>query len=649
MKQFFGNLSVAAKLGLIVGLLSACMALQGIVAFKSNAQFGRTLELSTGKVAPRLVELNKISVAARQTRTRQYRLLVAKNEEKRAGLFEDIAENVGQVETAIADYSKYATEASDKANVEKLTALWNEYKAFHDQLPGLFAKNDKDAVIKVLEKDSRDCFVENFIPLVESMTDWNAKQSVKLYHEGQAVGAKANTFTGAALISCLILGISLSFLVIRSIIVSLKRVMAATDRMASNEMTQLSQAMSALANADLTVPVDVALEPLPVYGRDELARTSEKFNVLQSQVAESIGSYNEARASLAQIVKAVREHANGVAEASGILAESTEQSGRAAQEIAQSSEKLANSATDVASAMERYKTVIEEIDGGSAEQAKAVDHATTALNASEGAVDVASASAHAMSDAAKKGGEAVEETITSMASISDQVQLTADKVRELDEKGQQIGQIVSTIDAIAMQTNLLALNAAIEAARAGDHGRGFAVVADEVRKLAEQSSLATKEISSLIESVRATVKETVEAIELAQGRVDVGAEQSRSTGQSLMEIVETAADVASQLEAVKSASATLGKSISQVKMSSDKAVELTKQVAEESSTIGANIEEVAAIGEETAAGSEEMSASSEEVAASAADLNDLASKLRHAVSSFKVEEQVRPETLRQAA
>jgi len=52
-----------------------------------------------------------------------------------------------------------------------------------------------------------------------------------------------------------------------------------------------------------------------------------------------------------------------------------------------------------------------------------------------------------------------------MRRIADVVIRSARTVKELGVSSNQIGEIISVIDDIAIQTNLLALNAAIEAAR----------------------------------------------------------------------------------------------------------------------------------------------------------------------------------------
>jgi methyl-accepting chemotaxis protein len=95
----------------------------------------------------------------------------------------------------------------------------------------------------------------------------------------------------------------------------------------------------------------------------------------------------------------------------------------------------------------------------------------------------------------------IEEVLSSMDKIKEQVHETERKISELSKKVGDIGQIVDVIVDISEQTNLLALNASIEAARAGEHGKGFAVVAEDIRKLAERSSSATRDIFDRIESM----------------------------------------------------------------------------------------------------------------------------------------------------
>ncbi len=94
----------------------------------------------------------------------------------------------------------------------------------------------------------------------------------------------------------------------------------------------------------------------------------------------------------------------------------------------------------------------------------------------------------------------------------DEAARSNDAVRELDEAGRRIGDVIKLITDIASQTNLLALNATIEAARAGEAGRGFSVVAGEVKALSSQTAKATDEIGAQIAAMQGATRRSIEAI-----------------------------------------------------------------------------------------------------------------------------------------
>lgn len=201
----------------------------------------------------------------------------------------------------------------------------------------------------------------------------------------------------------------------------------------------------------------------------------------------------------------------------------------AAQEVALASERSRQTATELTEATLRQAAQITETTDRVMEMAKSMEHMS---QSAEQSAEVARGSV----STAKRGANAVHDTITGMDDMREQIQETAKRIKRLGESSQQIGEIVELITDIAEQTNILSLNAAIQAAMAGEAGRGFAVVADEVQRLAERSGEATKQIAELVKTIQADTNEAVASMEQATNGVVEATRLADAAGQALGEI-----------------------------------------------------------------------------------------------------------------
>ncbi len=324
------------------------------------------------------------------------------------------------------------------------------------------------------------------------------------------------------------------------------------------------------------------------------------------------------------------------------------QSALTSQEIAQGSEQQAQSATSASEYMNQLQDAIAKVKTGNQSQSEATSVMAADMQQAAKCFQTMAVSAKQMKEAAeaatsvaKEGDGTVEKTIISMLRIQEQVTLSANKVTELGQKGQEIGLIVETINQIAEQTNLLALNAAIEAARAGEHGRGFSVVADEVRKLAERSVSATKEIEILVNGVQSGVEAAVSAMTASRNEVTAGAALAKDAGLALIQIQDASNSVLSGVEAVMSVTEEMEFSVQRVLTALEG---VNSQLADNEITTGAMTEVsgqvssaitmVAAVSEETAAGAEQMSAAAHEVSAGSRTVTEVVAEQTRRIQSL---------------
>jgi methyl-accepting chemotaxis protein len=288
---------------------------------------------------------------------------------------------------------------------------------------------------------------------------------------------------------------------------------------------------SAIADGKLEVAV-------PQGGRDEFGVLLGTLRTMTESLRTVVGGV---RASATEINVAVTEVATGNVD----LSQRTEQQAANLQQTSASMEELTSTVSN------------------NAENARQANQ--LALGASE---------------VARRGGEVVDQVVTTMGEISD--------------SSHKIADIIGVIDGIAFQTNILALNAAVEAARAGEQGRGFAVVASEVRSLAQRSAQAAREIKTLItDSVQ---------------RVESGERLVKDAGATMQEIVTSVRRVTDIIGEISSATAEQSAGIAQVNTSVSELDRMTQQNA--------------ALVEEGAAASE--------------SLKDQAQRLIHTIDHFQI-------------
>ncbi len=116
-------------------------------------------------------------------------------------------------------------------------------------------------------------------------------------------------------------------------------------------------------------------------------------------------------------------------------------------------------------------------------------------------MDVVFQSSEDMNKSAINGEQNISKLIHTIHTFETDFEHMTRTIQQVKKHSTSITKLVDLIQGVAKQTKLLALNATIEAARAGEAGKGFAVVANEIGKLAEQSTIATEEITKSISTM----------------------------------------------------------------------------------------------------------------------------------------------------
>jgi methyl-accepting chemotaxis protein len=277
-------------------------------------------------------------------------------------------------------------------------------------------------------------------------------------------------------------------------------------------------------------------------------------------------------------------------------------------------QRISGSATQLASAAEELNAVTDESARGLSQQNNEIEQAATAVNQMTSAVEEVARNAVSTSEASKNattsasdGRDLVQETVSAIERMSNDVQSTSTLIGNLADESRDIGKVLDVIRGLADQTNLLALNAAIEAARAGEAGRGFAVVADEVRALAHRTQQSTSEIERMIGSIQGGTEQAVNSMRSSTERAESTLNIAKGAGLALDTINSAVVEINERNLVIASAA------------------EEQAQVARE---VDRNLVNIRDLSTQSATGANQTSAASNELSRLAVDLNGMVARFK---------------------
>lgn len=244
--------------------------------------------------------------------------------------------------------------------------------------------------------------------------------------------------------------------------------------------------------------------------------------------------------------------------------------------VASASTELHHTAESMGNVIQNVNTRVTSVSGAS-------QSATHSVNSVAAASEEMSATVREIAQQIARSVQAVREAMGNVNKASATSQ-------ELEQSANKIGEIVVLIQSIASQINLLALNATIESARAGEAGKGFAVVAGEVKALATQTSKATDQIASYIQSIQgvsAQMVEVLESVQTSMGHVD---EYSTAMSAAVEEQSAATNEIASNMVSAASVTEQINGDIQEVSQATLDASASASQVLDAAKTLSQEAE-----------------------------------------------------------
>lgn len=491
------KLKVKYKMSVLI--LSSIIFL-ALIGGNGFIQVKKSGEASKEMYEDRLVPIswfNEIDKRFVEVETDILKLILTEERALKDDLIADLRDHILKIEELLYDYEQKSISREFSSEISLIKSKINTYRSDIQEMIDLAVVRDSEAAYRhYLNTEENRKELEEIVTQISSSNQIAAEE---LNADNQRNAQISNSIAWISFI------VSILLIALIGLVISLN---------ITRPLSKLNANLREFGNGNLNITINKQ------SGSDELTQIQNSTVDMKDSLNQLISNINHSSYLLNRNIELLRDTINE-------NQTSTDQINHLVKEISEGAHQQAISSNEVV---------------------KMVDSSNKNTNFGREKVKQTLDNAIYSTKVAKEGKEFITEAINQIHKLKLSIHTATTSVKQLNQRSNEIGAIITTITTISNQTNLLALNAAIEAARAGESGKGFAVVADEVRKLAEETSLSAQQITELIKTIQLETTTTFSNMEENLSTFNQQHTLLQKGGEALENIVEQVEETESSTE-----------------------------------------------------------------------------------------------------
>ena len=208
-------------------------------------------------------------------------------------------------------YRQIGPSDTDTGLLAKVDTAWADYKAVAKTVMAFGYGNSDVMAAQMMSGDGSDKF-RAVASALAALTGSNEKAAQQSYQDGTGVILQARSLIGGATVAAILVGLTLAFLLARSLSRAARLMAATANQIAEADLPAFAALTAAMANGDLTQSYAVQTRAVAIRSSDELGDLARAFNAMIDRLQAMGASFDDMARQLQTLISQVAHGAASV-------------------------------------------------------------------------------------------------------------------------------------------------------------------------------------------------------------------------------------------------------------------------------------------------------------------------------------------------